>query len=1034
MEIVKVLQLMLQILLFVMREFVCSSASVVDHHLVGCLELDREALLDFKSGLEDPNNRLISWKGNNCCQWWGISCDNRTGAVIAIDFQDYGWSGNIRPSLMKLKSLRHLDLSFGSFDDIPIPEFVGSLKNLQYLKISGAFSGLIPLSIGNLSSLQYLGFGYSSGLAVHNLEWVTGLVSLKHLEFYGVNLSMVGLDWIRILSRLPSLTELHMSSCSLSGPLPSHTFLNFTSLAVIDLRANSFHSKIPDSLVNVSSLVDLDMSYCWLYGRIPLGLAELPSLKFLSLSGNDNLTASCSQFFRGKWEKIQVLSLSENKLHGKLPSSIGNMTFLSDFDLSFNHVEGGIPSSIGKLCNLTSFDMSFNNLDGTLPELLEGTQNCLSSLKVLDLSNNRLVGRLPEWLGQLKSIVTLSLEKNSIYGPIPARLGSLQTLVHLQLRLNNLNGTLPNSLGQLSELSTFRISSNHLTGLITDTHFQKLVNLTNLDLSFNSFTLNFSSNWNPPFQLEYLQMGSCHLGTSFPSWLKSQKNLQSLDFSNASISGSIPPWFWNISNQISSLNFSSNNLEGHLPSLLYIGDNSDVDFSSNLFEGPLPSMWNSIDLLDLSNNKFFGPIPEGMMNSDLTYLFLSGNRINGEIPDSVIDYDLSWFRVIDLSNNGLTGSLPSGIGNCTYLRVLDLKKNNLSGKIPESLGQLEFLEILHLGDNKLSGEIPHTFRNLSSVETMDLENNRLTGKIPQWIGEGFESLRILNLRTNSFFGELPSSLSNLSSLQVLDLTGNQLSGSIPASFGDFKAMTQVQSQIKNYDADLGLSGRYYKDTLVVRMKGQVLTFTKTLSLVVSMDLSGNNLRGQLPVEITKLLGLVVLNLSRNHISGPIPESISKLKQLSSLDLSSNKLSGPIPQSLSELSFLGHLNLSNNNFSGMIPYTGHTTTFEEPSFAGNPGLCGPPLDVKCPGGDNDFKNVTSSDDVSSESFIDNWFYLSVGLGFAAGLLVPFLIMAIRKSWSDAYFGIVDKVEERISFFVYKIAIYNRSRGDTRRSRR
>ncbi|KAL5543330.1 hypothetical protein UlMin_007114 [Ulmus minor] len=331
---------------------------------------------------------------------------------------------------MKLKSLRHLALSF---DDIPIPEFVGSLKNLQYLKISGGL--IIPPSIGNLSSLRYLAFE-STSLVVHSLKWVTGLVSLKHLEFYQVDLSLVGSDWIQILSRLPSLTELRMSSCSLSGPLPSHTFLNFTSLAMLDLSFN-------DS--------------CQLYGRIPLGLAELPSLKFLSLSWNENLTASCSQFFRGKWEKIRVLSLSENKLHGKLPSSIGNMTFLSDLDLSSNHVEGGIPSSLGKLCNLTSFDVSSNNLDGTLPEFVEGTQNCLSSLKVLDLSNNRLVGRIPEWLGQLKSIVTLSLEKNSIYGPIPAQLGSLQTLVHLKLRLNNLNGTLPNSLGQLSELSTLDI-------------------------------------------------------------------------------------------------------------------------------------------------------------------------------------------------------------------------------------------------------------------------------------------------------------------------------------------------------------------------------------------------------------------------------------------------------------------------------------------------------------------------------------------------------------------------------------------------
>ncbi|KAH7527922.1 hypothetical protein FEM48_Zijuj05G0017600 [Ziziphus jujuba var. spinosa] len=128
------------------------------------------------------------------------------------------------------------------------------------------------------------------------------------------------------------------------------------------------------------------------------------------------------------------------------------------------------------------------------------------------------------------------------------------------------------------------------------------------------------------------------------------------------------------------------------------------------------------------------------------------------------------------------------------------------------------------------------------------------------------------------------------------------------------------------------------------MKDQSLIFSKIPSLVVNMDLSGNNLSGDLPKEITKLSGLVFLNLSRNRISGHIPESISKLKQLSSLDLSSNKLSGSIPRSLASLLFLGFLILSNNNFSGRIPYTDHMTTFDAPLFAGNIGLCGIPLDV------------------------------------------------------------------------------------------
>ncbi|KAL5580827.1 hypothetical protein UlMin_013269 [Ulmus minor] len=544
MEPVAVLRLMFQILLFMMREFVCSNTGSPHHQLVSCLESGKEALLDFKSGLEDPEGWLFSWKGNNCCQWEGISCDNRTGAVIEIDlhcsdqdpFSELG--GKIRSSVTKLKSLRHLDLSHCSFEGIPIPEFFGSLENLQYLNLAyTGFNGTIPPNLGNLSSLRYLDLT-SSGLVVRNFEWVVGLVSLKHLDMRGVDLSFVRLGWIRILSILPFLTELNMPFCSLSGPFPSHAFLNFTSLAVLDLSMNNFNSRIPDSLVNVSSLVDVNMSFSGFYGSIPLGLADLPSLKFLSLDRNYNLTANCSQLFKGKWEKIQILVVDFNELHGKLPASIGNMKPLTVLSLSHNNVEGGIPSSICKLSNLEFVDISSNKLDGSLPEFLQGADNCLPSLQSLYLSKNQLVGKLPEWLGQLKSVEVLDLSSNMLYGPILASLGSLSNLVELYLGMNRLNGTLPDSLGKLSNLSAFDVFSNQLTGLVTEKYFQKLGKLMHLDFSSNSFTLNISSNWVPPFQVMDLHMGSCHIDTSFPAWLKFQKKVNSLDFSNAGLSAS----------------------------------------------------------------------------------------------------------------------------------------------------------------------------------------------------------------------------------------------------------------------------------------------------------------------------------------------------------------------------------------------------------------------------------------------------------------------------------------------------------------
>ncbi|KAF2293529.1 hypothetical protein GH714_002503 [Hevea brasiliensis] len=153
--------------------------------------------------------------------------------------------------------------------------------------------------------------------------------------------------------------------------------------------------------------------------------------------------------------------------------------------------------------------------------------------------------------------------------------------------------------------------------------------------------------------------------------------------------------------------------------------------------------------------------------------------------------EISTLQILDLSRNGLIGSIPLNIRNCSNLTVLDLQNNNLSVRF-QNLWGLHWLQILHLSNNRFSGEIPSSLQELKELETLDLGNNSLTGNIPSWIGGAFPRLRILSLRSNSFSGEIPSRHSNLSSLQVLDLAGNKLNGRIPSSFGDFKAMLNIR--------------------------------------------------------------------------------------------------------------------------------------------------------------------------------------------------------------------------------------------------
>ncbi|KAL3643527.1 Receptor-like protein 51 [Castilleja foliolosa] len=85
-----------------------------------------------------------------------------------------------------------------------------------------------------------------------------------------------------------------------------------------------------------------------------------------------------------------------------------------------------------------------------------------------------------------------------------------------------------------------------------------------------------------------------------------------------------------------------------------------------------------------------------------------------------------------------------------------------------------------------------------------------------------------------------------------------------------------------------------------------------------VDLSGNHLRGKIPISLTRLENLVHLNLSSNSLNGTIPTTIGDLGSLRNLSLASNSLTGPIPDSLAALPGLAHLDLGSNQLNGSIP--------------------------------------------------------------------------------------------------------------------
>ncbi|CAN0918217.1 LRR receptor-like serine/threonine-protein kinase FLS2 [Linum grandiflorum] len=130
-------------------------------------------------------------------------------------------------------------------------------------------------------------------------------------------------------------------------------------------------------------------------------------------------------------------------------------------------------------------------------------------------------------------------------------------------------------------------------------------------------------------------------------------------------------------------------------------------------------------------------------------------------------------RVLNVSLNRFTGSIPLNITKLAELKVLDLSMNQLRGRLPSQLGLLLNLQVLNLGRNLLSGPIPGSISNISSLLEHHLSTNSLSGFIPGEL-DLLRSLKVFDLTINVLTGIVPSSIYNMSSLTYLTLASNQL--------------------------------------------------------------------------------------------------------------------------------------------------------------------------------------------------------------------------------------------------------------------
>ncbi|OVA15176.1 Leucine rich repeat 4 [Macleaya cordata] len=163
----------------------------------------------------------------------------------------------------------------------------------------------------------------------------------------------------------------------------------------------------------------------------------------------------------GRLRNLTDLTVSDVSISASGPLIIlGNLKKLKSVKISHANLTGYLPKKWH--LNITHIDLSNNRLKGKVPSSL----TLLSDLQLLNLSSNTLSGEIPESFGDLISLQNVSFSSNSMSGPIPDSMSEIPSLVHLDLSSNQFNGTIPKFISGMKNLKYLNLENNNFRGVL----------------------------------------------------------------------------------------------------------------------------------------------------------------------------------------------------------------------------------------------------------------------------------------------------------------------------------------------------------------------------------------------------------------------------------------------------------------------------------------------------------------------------------------------------------------------------------------
>ena len=308
---------------------------------------------------------------------------------------------------------------------------------------------------------------------------------------------------------------------------------------------------------------------------------------------------------------------------------------------------------------------------------------------------------------------------------------------------------------------------------------------------------------------------------------------------------------------------------------LFIDDDNDFHLSIG---SPCIDSGTELLIVDLSGEMLPGLPPDTVLNLDSISYFgvkpdMGAYESNYDVQQTCVADDGTegiylWGECYSIENTTTLDwppfvpdsvtSLPGELFSLVNLTTLTINHTNVSGEIPSQIGNLSNLIMLDLSSNQFSGEIPVELGSLINLTSLDLSSNQFSGEIP------IELFGLINLEGEIEYITGPGGGGSIFH-QGLNLSNNMLTGSISERLGD-----------------------------LINLK--------------SLDLSFNQLEGNLPLVLYNLDSLRSLNLSNNLFIGEISEEIGNLL----------KLEGVTTYGHMNITQYDALNLSNNFFDGFIP--------------------------------------------------------------------------------------------------------------------